>query len=280
MKIKSLFITVVFALSCGWLPALEVAAPSQAQILHPQQSFSELAGIQVWNLQNELLGRIKFVTADLENGQLVEVVIASGGFFGLGGKLTSAPPRAFTFDSSKQVMRLNTTKARFDAAPRFKTSNVAAYSNAARVAAVSRYFGLQPWFHYDGLAPGKRARIPHLGHVERTDKIMGMSIRSMKGRYLGQVSSIMMDLPTGRIDHIIDETQSMAGRGKYIIKAKALRYNAAHTGLMLDESLASLKDEPHLKWVGESRQSFQEESYPNRKAPATESNTSRKPARQ
>ena len=264
MKLKTILITGALALSCSSLQALETDAPRAAK-MHPQQSFTELAGIQVWNLQDELLGRIKFITADLENAQLVEVIIASGGFFGLGGKLTSAPPRAFTLDESKQVMRLDVSKARFDAAPIFKTSNVAAYSQAARVAAVSRYYGRQPWFHFDGQVSGKNARIPHLGHVERTDHIMGMSIKSTKGQYLGQVSSLMMDLPKGLIINVVDETRAMAGNGRFIIEPRALRYNASHSGLVLDETYASLKNEPRLKWVGHSRQSFQAESSINRK---------------
>lgn len=264
MKLNSIFVTGAIALCCGSLQALDTGAP-RAEKMHPQQSFTELAGIQVWNLQDELLGRIKFITADLENAQLVEVVIASGGFFGIGGKLTSAPPRAFKLDESKQVMRLDVSKARFEAAPTFRTSNVAAYSQAARVAAVNRYYGMQPWFHFDGQVSGKNSRIPHLGHVERTDYIMGMQIKSTKGQYLGQVGSLMMDLPKGQIVHVVDETPAMAGNGRYIIQTRALRYNAKYSGLVLDETYAALKKEPHLKWVGDSREYFQEESNVNRK---------------
>lgn len=264
MNFNSIFVTGALALSCGSLQALDTASP-RAEKMHPQQSFTELAGIQVWNLQDELLGRIKFVTADLENAQLVEVVIASGGFFGVGGKLTSAPPRAFKMDESKQVMRLDVTKARFEAAPKFRTSNVAAYSQASRIAAVNQYYGLEPWFHFDGRVSGKTARIPHLGHVERTDYIMGMQIKSPTGQYLGQVGSLMMDLPTGQILQVVDETPAMAGNGRYIIQPRALRYNANHSGLVLNQTFAALKKEPHLKWVGESRQFFQQESSVNRR---------------
>jgi len=266
MKLKSILIIGALALSCGGLHAQNLTGSPRGQILSPQQSFTELAGRQVWNLQNELLGRIKFITADLENGRLVEVVIASGGFFGIGGKLTSAPPSAFTFDAFRQVMRLDVSKARFDAAPRFRTSNVATYSQAERVAAVSRYFGVQPWFHSDDAVPGKNAQISHLGHVERTDIIMGMSIKSPTGKYLGQVSTLMIDVPKGQLNQVVDETQSMAGTGRYILQARALRYNAAHNGLVLNESLATLKDEPHLKWFNQSREYFQQESIGNRKA--------------
>ncbi len=264
MKFKSTFITIALALSCGPLQALDLPATPRAENLNPQQSFTELAGRQVWNYQNEMLGRIKFITADLENARLVEVVIASGGFFGLGGKLTSAPPRAFKLDESKQVMRLDVSKARFDAAPRYEASNIALHSKPGRVAAVHRYYGQAPWFYQDGQV-GKNAQNLRLGHVERTDRILGMSIKSPTGKYLGQVSSLMMDLPTGQINQVVDETQSMAGNGRFILQPGALRYNAAHSGFVLNESLAALKREPHLKWVDQSREYFQEESSRGRK---------------
>ena len=265
MKIHSILITGALALSCGSLQAQSLPASPRAEKLHPQQNFTELAGRQVWNYQNEMLGRIKFITADLENARLVEVVIASGGFFGIGGKLTSAPPRAFKMDESKQVMRLDMSKARFDAAPRYQTSNIPLYSQPGRVAAVHHYYGQDPWFNQDGQGLAKNAQSVHLGHVERTDRILGMSIKSPTGQYLGEVGSLMMDLPTGQINQVVDETQSMAGNGRFIIRAKALRYNAAHDGLVLNENLAALKNEPHLKWVDQSREYFQEESSAGRK---------------
>lgn len=150
MKFKSTLITLALALSCGGSQALDLPETTRADNFNPQQSFTELAGRQVWNYQNEMLGRIKFITADLENARLVEVVIASGGFFGLGGKLTSAPSRAFKLDETQQVMRLDVSKAQFEASPPFRTSSAAAYSDKNRVAAVMRHYGLQPWFYLEG----------------------------------------------------------------------------------------------------------------------------------
>lgn len=278
MKFKSTFITIALALSCGCSQALDLPATPRAEKLHPEQSFTELAGRQVWNYQNEMLGRIKFITADLENARLVEVVIASGGFFGLGGKLTSAPPRAFKLDETQQVMRLDMSKERFEATPAFKTSNPAAYSDKARVAAVIRHHGLQPWFYLDGQVGGKNAEILHLGHVERTDRILGLPIKSPQGQYLGQVGGLQMDLPKGQIVHVVDDTQAMGDNGNYILQPRALRYNAKHNGLILNENLKTLKGEPHLQWVGSSRQSFREESFVNRKVQADQGPNSRQNA--
>jgi hypothetical protein len=278
MKLKSILITIAFALSCGGLQAQNPTGSPRAEILNSQQSFTELAGRQVWNYQNQLLGRIKFITADVENARHVEVVIASGGFFGLGGKLTSVPPRAFKLDETQQVMRLDVTKERFDAAPRYKTSNIALYSQPDRVAAIHRYYGQDPWFYHEGHSVSKNAQVLRLGHVDRTDHILGMSIKSPTGKYLGQVSSLMMDVPTGQINQVVDETQSMAGNGRFLIQPRALRYNAAHNGFVLNESLAALKNGPHLKWVDQSREYFQKESSGNRNVQPVQVRRSKKSA--
>lgn len=278
MKFKPTFITIALALSCACSQALDLPETTRADNFHPQQSFTELAGRQVWNYQNEMLGRIKFITADLENARLVEVVIASGGFFGLGGKLTSAPPRAFKLDETQQVMRLDMSKESFEATPAFKTSNPAAYSDKARVAAVIRHHGLQPWFYLDGQVGSKNAEILHLGHVERTDRILGMPIESPQGQYLGQVGGLQMDLPKGQIVHVVDDTQAMGGNSSYILQPRALRYNARHNGLILNENLKTLKGEPNLQWIGSSRQSFRQESFVNRKVQADHGPNSRQNA--
>ncbi len=255
MKLKSIFITCALALSCGSAQAA-TAAPPPAELFQNQESVLELIGTEVWNLQNEKLGRVKFITADLENGRLIEVVIGSGGFLGFGRRVTSVPPRALTLDPNRQIMRLNVTKARFDAAPRFDPSDVAAYSNRNRVAAVLRYYGLQPWFRLDGQTGGKDSKLLNLGHVKRTNNILNLPIKSPTGEYLGQVSSLQLDLPKGVIIHVVDDTQAMNGSSSYILQPTALRYNAALNGLVLNKSFAAVKNEPHFKKIGGTRSSF------------------------
>lgn len=267
MKLRSIIITGAFALSCSSLQA-DALSPPPAELYQSKQSSSELIGIQVRNFQDETLGRVKFITADLENARLVEVFISSGGFLGFGGKLTSAPPRAFTLDPKKQVLRLNVTKARFDAAPRFKASDEASYADRMRIAAVIRYFGLQPWFYLDGQMAAKNTEILRLGTVRDTGKIIGLPIKSPTGQYLGQVGSLMFDLPKGQIVHVVDETQAMGENDSYILQARALRYNAARNGLVLNQNFAEVKGGPHFKWIGGTRQSFEEEAYVNRKVQA------------
>lgn len=267
MKLKTILITSTLVMACS-LQALETAKPN-VDAFRQEESFTEFIGLEVWNLQNEKLGKVKFITADLENARLVEVVVTtSGGFLGFGGKTTSIPPRALTLDPTRRLLRVDMSKARFDAAPKFKSSDVAAYSNRSRVAAIIRYFGLQPWFFLDGQTVQKNTEILQLGNVQRTENILGMQIHNTKGQYVGKVATLMMDFPNGRITHVVDDTQAMGGNGSHIIQARALRYTTAHTSLVLDDSLAKLKGEPSFKWTNSRHEAFQKESYVNREVQA------------
>ncbi len=271
MKFKSIFITCALALSCASVqaataPPASPAATPPAQKFQGQQSILELIGTEVWNLQNEKLGRVKFITADLENGRLIEVVIGTGGFLGFNRRVTSVPPRALTLDPDRQIMRLNVTKARFDAAPRFDPSDEAGYSNRNRVAAVLRYYGLQPWFHVDGQGGG--SNLLNLGHVKRTNNILSLQIKSPTGEYLGQVGGLLLDLPKGVINNVVNDALAMNGSSSYLIQPTTLRYNAAHTGLVLNKTFAAVKNEPHYNKIHGTRASFEKEAPGKRKAEA------------
>jgi sporulation protein YlmC with PRC-barrel domain len=262
-----LLIITTLTLACS-LPALEAPNPD-VNVFRQEQSFTEFIGLEVLNLQNEKLGRVKFITADLENARLVEVVVTtSGGFLGFGGKTTSIPPRALTLDPSRKVLRVDMSKARFNAAPKFRTRDVAAYSQRGRVAAVLRYFGLQPWFYLEGQAVQRNAEILQLGNVQRTEAILGMTINNTKGQYMGKVASLMMDLPKGQIVHVVTDTQAMGGNGSHFIQPRALRYTPTRTSLVLDNTRAELKGEPSFKWTDSSHRAFQQEAYVNREVQA------------
>lgn len=268
MKLKPIFMTSVFVASSFFVQAQGVSEEMQGMVVYghaqqspqptgvlyePEQRFTEFVGMGVWNFQNEKLGKIKFITADLENARLVEVVITSGGgFLGRGERTISVPPGALKFDAAGQIARLNMSKARFDAASRFDTADVAAYSNSERVAAVSRYFGQAP--------------LLRMGHVQKVESIVNMQIKNTRGQYLGKVKTLMMNLHQGRILYIVDDTEAMGSDGAHILQPQALRYNAARNGLVLDETFAELKNEPRFKWSTSRGDSFQKESYATRLA--------------
>lgn len=280
MKLKSLLTTIALAATSLCLQA-RGPAPANVDVFRATEDVTELIGLEVWNLQNVRLGKIKFITADLLNARLVEVVVTtSGGFLGFGGKTTSVPPRALILDKNAQVARLDMSKEKFNAAPKFNTTNVAAYSDRRRLATMMRYYGLEPWFFLEGQAVQKNARILQLGYVHRTDFLLNLQIKNPSGQYLGKVGSLMMDLPKGQIVHVIASTAAMGGAKNAVIQARDLQFNAAHNGLLLDRTLAEFAGEPQLKWHGDRKESFQQEAYVNREVQADKGLHSRQSAQE
>jgi len=267
MKLTPLFLGGALAIFSYNLPAQE---PVKNHVLEyrAQENFTELVGVEIWNLQNEKLGTIKYLTADLENGRLVEVVVkVPGGFLGMGGRTTALPPRALIPDGDKHVMRLDVSRERFAASPDFDRSHMMPATQRERVAEINRYYGLEPWFFLDGQKVAKNTQILRLGHVEKTGRILNMPIVNTRGEYIGRVGTLMMDLPKGQIVHVISVNDDRA-TPRSVIQARALRFNAAKNGLILDDTQVELAGQPHFKWNDAGNTTFQQETYVDREVKA------------
>ena len=267
MKIPPFLLVGTFAATCSYLSAQGAVKEHPLQY-RAQESFTELNGVDVWNLQNQKLGTIQYLTADLENARLVEVIVnSSGGFLGMSGRTTAVPPRALIFDNDNHMVRLDISKERFDAASRFDKSHMMSATQSGRVAEINRYYGLHPWFFEEGQKTSKNTQILCLGHVERADRLLGFKIVNTKGEYIGKVGSLIYDLTKGQIIHIVVVNEGKV-TPRSVIQPRALRFNVANNGLILDESKAEFAGEPHFKWLDGGSTAFQQESYVNREVAA------------
>jgi len=89
---------------------------------------SQLVGTSVRNSQDQKLGKIENLIVDLPAGRVVEVVVSSGGFLGMGDELSDVPPQSFSrgtdsqgTDRSDRELVLDTTKENLATAPHFKS---------------------------------------------------------------------------------------------------------------------------------------------------------------
>ncbi|MEI6279271.1 MAG: PRC-barrel domain-containing protein [Verrucomicrobiae bacterium] len=267
MKIKSPLIAAFIVASCCCLQAREEPNVHELQYRAPA-TFLEFIGAQVRNPQDEKLGKVEAITVDLHNGRLVEVIVRTGGgFLGLGSKTTAVPSRALTPDYNNRVLRLDVSKAKFQAAPKFDMSDLQASSKPERVAKAIRYFGWEPWFYLPGQVVRKDAEILEMGYVQRTNRIIGLQIMSENGEYVGRVGSLLMDLRKGRVTHVVVVTNASASP-RSVIQARALRFNAAKDGLVLDATPVELAGTPKFQWLNAGRTSLQQENYVNREVKA------------
>ena len=276
----------------GWYIALGTLAlqalaapPPTHEDFRAVQHGSSIFALEIKDLQNQSLGNIKDLALDLEHGRIVEVIMSSGGFLGMGQRTVAVPPGALWFDPAGRglVLRLNVDdKEKFKAAPDFAMSNWAENCQSRRVAEVYRYFGEESYFAADGQGSksGNTAKEP-LGYVQRCSKLLNLPIKNLQNEVLGSVVNFVYDLPHGFVLHVIVEAPGVNETRKSVIPARALRFNAAHDALCLDVSKLAFKNEPRFKWTFYSSSGeFKQETYSNTKVAANDGVNTRQNAQE
>jgi len=107
---------------------------------------TDVIGMTVNNVQNEKLGKVSDLALDVESGRVVEVIISSGGFLGMGKTLTAVPPCALQHDADLRVLQLDASKEKFNAAPRFDLAKWDEGTQSNQVSEVYGYYDQHPYF--------------------------------------------------------------------------------------------------------------------------------------
>jgi sporulation protein YlmC with PRC-barrel domain len=126
--------------------AQKAAMANKPCYLGKVQRASKLIGSSVHNMQNERIGKVENLTVDLRGGRVVEVVLASGGFLGMGDELSAVPPQAFHMETEPAGLSLDTTKEALANAPHFKSSDWSSVNNPDQVVTVYHAYNVEPNF--------------------------------------------------------------------------------------------------------------------------------------
>ncbi len=246
MKLK-LSLLACALLAAGFSVASRAAAdkPRAPEPVGAEKPIYEFTKIRIHNFQDEPLGRIKDLGIDLVNGRIVEVLIITDSALEGARKVIAVPPGALLPDLLNRVYRLNMSPEAFNAAPAVDVKNWTDYDRSERVAASYRLFGQEPYFLEVGAVASTTAERPKvsLGYVERSSKIMDLPVGNFQGEKFGNVWSMTLDIPKGRILSVIVLAPGNF-KTKSVIPATALDFNPSRTGLLLDDTKIEFGDEP------------------------------------
>lgn len=78
-----------------------------------------ITGDEVFNLQNEHLGKIQEIMLDITEGKIRYAVLSSGGFMGMGDNLFAVPWRALILDKENHRFLLDLNLDRLKKVPGF-----------------------------------------------------------------------------------------------------------------------------------------------------------------
>jgi hyperosmotically inducible periplasmic protein len=107
---------------------------------------SKLLGTSVHNLQDEKLGKVENLIVDLPAGRVVEVILASGGFLGMGDELSAIPPQSFRYGVQADTLTLDSTKEALNRTPHFKSAEWQNVNNPDQVWTVYHSYNVEPYF--------------------------------------------------------------------------------------------------------------------------------------
>lgn len=234
---------------------------------------SDLIGMEVNNYQGDKLGKVDDLALDVETGRIVQVILSTGGFVGIGDTLHAVPPGALHHDVANKVVHLNADKETLKAAPRFEQMKWAECCDSNHVGEVYRYYGEQPYFtgshENDNTPRSERSRSidatrapegnwktgeyrnhwSRLGYVQKASKLMGTTVKNLQDEKLGKVENFAVDLSAGRIIAVIVSSGGFLGLGDELsaVPPTALRFNTERDILQLDASKEALSSAPHFK---------------------------------
>lgn len=212
-----------------------------------------LIGMEVVNRQDEKLGSVHEIAVDLESGRIVEVILATGGFLGIGDSETAVPPGALVLNADKRRLRLDAGKEQLLGAPTFDSSKWAEAFTTERLTAVYKHFGMESSLDFvDATDPKERtASIPEsrLDGIQRASQIVGMKVTNLQNDAVGDVSEILVDLSAGRLVALVVATGEFLGiEGELsAIPTASFRFSTDRTTLHVDTTKAALEAAPHFK---------------------------------
>src|ERR1035441_254536 len=258
-------------------------AHSRADRLNGAAKASDVIGMTVENYQDEKLGKVEDLAVDVESGRIVQVILSTGGFIGIGDTLTAVPPGALHHDVAQKVLHLDADKEKLKGAPKFEMSKWAECCDSNHLSEVYRHYGEEPAFKFihrgDAILDGQRntngdpnsvstrkgdgtwdkdrissesqSMIPvsRLSHVQKASKLMGTPVKNLRDEKLGKVENILVDLPSGRVVAVIVSSGGFLGMGDELsaVPPTALRFTTDWETLQLDASKEMLSNAPHFK---------------------------------
>lgn len=263
MSLNSKLVVLALFAAATALPARAQPEPSHTRF-GAEKAVYDFTKIQIRNFQDESLGRITDLGIDLVNGRIVEVLVVSDSSLDVGNKIVAVPPLALIPDQFHEIYRVNISAEAFKTAAAIDLSKWTDAGRSDRVAAAYRLFRQEPYFLEEGQSPAgtDRPKVP-LGYVERSSKILDLSVGNFQNERFGKVHSMSMDIPRGQIAYVVVLAPGNF-RTKTIIPATALSFNPARNGLLLDATKVEFRDEPRYIFTAATRDRAaftREESY-------------------
>lgn len=186
---------------------------------------SKVIGMSVKNRQDQKLGSVDNMAIDLAAGRIVQLIVSSGGFLGIGDALSAVPPGAFHYDKAQGVLHLDTTKEALSQAPHFKSSEWPDFNDPSYSAKVYSAHRQEPYFS---------TQPSEINRADGTEKDADNTARNVRDRQTDRLTPIQQ----GSSEAEVEMTRNIR---KEILDQKGLSVNARNVKVITANGRVTLR---------------------------------------
>jgi osmotically-inducible protein OsmY/sporulation protein YlmC with PRC-barrel domain len=100
---------------------------------------SQVMGVTVKNSSDEIIGEVKDIALDMKSGEIIAVIISTGGFLGMADTMSAVPISALWYDQTAKAYKTKLTKEQLSKAPNFKNDTWPNYSDVVSYQALRNF---------------------------------------------------------------------------------------------------------------------------------------------
>jgi sporulation protein YlmC with PRC-barrel domain len=245
------------AADSDWLKKSNAGQKKQARTsIHQAERLSQILGTQVVASDGEKVGKLNNLVVDLESGHVLMALV------GTGEGRVALPPGVFS-GANREEARLNISREKVRNAPRVSDEmmNREHLSQASFVNKVHEQFNQSAWWKGAGGAGEGKFNNVHAG-----ENLIGMKVRNVMDKNVGEVKNALIDLPAGRVVYVvIDPSKDMDLGDKLVaLPPSALTLGKDGKSLVSDIDKNKLSDAPSFardSWPSATDKSFASRVY-------------------
>ncbi len=167
-----------------------------------------------------------------QSGRIVFVVLASGGFAGVGVHLRAVPPGALSLATAKRgVLALDIGPRRWKQAPRMNDERINDLEKPLVAQNIYRFYH-QTWLEPTGRIPSLRSDDP-AGHLKAASELIGESVIDRRAGEVGHVADLRLALNDTATVRAIVSSSTTDGR-RLVVPVNALSADASGNNLLLN----------------------------------------------
>lgn len=234
---------------------------------------NDMIGSSVQTKSGEKIGTVRDFAFALPSGDLAYVIVASGGILGLGAEYHAVPPKAFSHETQNpKVLTLDTTKEKWEAAPKFKKDQLTTLK--AHREELDKYFqesnDAKAQIKIGDAKAEVKVKTPDiLAGVKKDSKeeplhlatdIIGKGVMTKGNEDVGKVSDLLVDMRAPSIAFAVISTGTLLKPTdkRYAVATRNLTFGTDKGKIVLETDRATL----------ENAERFDPDKLPNNKTSA------------